>query len=145
MCAGADVHGGRQREDGVINEAVNQVAFADKILLNKIDLVNAQEKASVLSSIRSINAVAKVIETTQSRANLDEVPPLLCRVHAALEPCWHRAVACCTQAGRRWGALVSCHASPGAGVGRQVTASVHNGACWLLGSSSASGPSRSRT
>jgi G3E family GTPase len=50
------------------------VAFADKILLNKIDLVNAQEKASVLNSIRSINAVAQVIETTQSRANLDQVP-----------------------------------------------------------------------
>ncbi len=71
------MHGGRQREEGVINEAVNQVAFADKILLNKIDLVNAQEKASVLSSIRSINAVAKVIETTQSRANLDEVAPVV--------------------------------------------------------------------
>ena len=61
------------REEGVINEAVKQVAFADKILLNKIDLVNAQEKASVLNSIRSINAVAQVIETTQSRANHDQL------------------------------------------------------------------------
>ena len=69
----ADEHCWRQREEGVINEAVNQVAFADKILINKIDLVNAQEKASVLNSIRSINAVAQVIETTQSRANLDQV------------------------------------------------------------------------
>ena len=62
-----------EREAGVINEAVSQVAFADKILLNKVDLVGAQEKASVVSSIRSINSIAKVIETTQARANLDEL------------------------------------------------------------------------
>ena len=61
------------REEGVINEAVNQVAFADKILLNKIDLVNAQEKACVVSSLRSINAVAHIIETSHSKANLDEL------------------------------------------------------------------------
>ena len=61
------------REDGVINEAVNQIAFADKILLNKIDLVTAQEKAAVLNSIRSINSVAHVIETTHSKANLDQL------------------------------------------------------------------------
>lgn len=61
------------REDGVINEAVNQIAFADKILLNKIDLVNAQEKAGVLNSIRSINSVAHIIETTHSKANLDQL------------------------------------------------------------------------
>jgi len=61
------------REEGVINEAVNQVAFADKILLNKVDLVNAQEKASVINSIRSINGLAHIIETTHSKANLDEL------------------------------------------------------------------------
>lgn len=37
-----------------------KVAFADKILLNKIDLVTAAEKAEVKKTIRSINAVAKV-------------------------------------------------------------------------------------
>jgi G3E family GTPase len=80
------------------------VAFADKILLNKIDLVNAQEKASVLNSIRSINAVAQVMETTQSRANLDQVPRTLAssfRVAATLsafDPC-------------RWCRLKAPHAS----------------------------------
>ena len=61
------------RPTGVVNEAVNQVAFADKILLNKIDLVTPEEKAKVRESLASINAMAKVIETQQSRANLDEL------------------------------------------------------------------------
>ncbi len=40
-------HLDEQRPDGVVNEAVQQVAFADKILLNKIDLVSPEEKAEV--------------------------------------------------------------------------------------------------
>jgi G3E family GTPase len=55
------------REDGVINEAVNQIAFSDRILLNKVDLVTTQQKAAVYDSIRSINALAHVIETKQCR------------------------------------------------------------------------------
>ncbi len=55
------------REDGVINEAVNQIAFSDRILLNKVDLVTPQQKAAVYDSIRSINALAHVIETKQCR------------------------------------------------------------------------------
>ena len=68
------------------------MAFADKILLNKIDLVNAQEKASVLNSIRSINAVAQVIETTQSRANLDQVPSIPRVFVQGVAARWARAV-----------------------------------------------------
>jgi G3E family GTPase len=40
-------HLDEQRPDGVVNEAVQQVAFADKILLNKVDLVSAEEKSKV--------------------------------------------------------------------------------------------------
>eukprot|EP00960_Hanusia_phi_P026417 746239-Hanusia_phi.AAC.11 len=47
------------REAGVINEAVNQIAFADKILLNKVDLVSQEEKSTVRKSIKSINATAQ--------------------------------------------------------------------------------------
>uniref|UniRef100_A0A7S0VMP5 CobW C-terminal domain-containing protein n=1 Tax=Hemiselmis tepida TaxID=464990 RepID=A0A7S0VMP5_9CRYP len=61
------------RESDVVNEAVQQVAFADKILLNKIDLVNEDEKKKVKRSLKSINATAKVIECQQSRVNLDEL------------------------------------------------------------------------
>lgn len=47
------------RGEGIVNEAVQQVAFADKILLNKIDLVDATEKSNVqLSCISSFSLVA---------------------------------------------------------------------------------------
>mmetsp|Transcript_39343 Transcript_39343/g.77045 ORF Transcript_39343/g.77045 Transcript_39343/m.77045 type:complete len:531 (+) Transcript_39343:99-1691(+) len=61
------------READVVNEAVQQVAFADKILLNKIDLVNDEEKKKVKRSLRSINSTARVIECQNSRVDLDQL------------------------------------------------------------------------
>ena len=46
------LHLDEKKEDGFVNEAVQQVAFADKILLNKLDLVTSDEKAAVISRIR---------------------------------------------------------------------------------------------
>lgn len=61
------------KPEGVENEAVEQVAFADKILLNKIDLVSDEEKAAVVEKIRSINKFADIIETRQSAVDLDRI------------------------------------------------------------------------
>lgn len=46
-------------------EAKNQIAFADVIVLNKIDLVTAEELASVEAAIRAINPYAKLHKTTR--------------------------------------------------------------------------------
>ena len=51
----------------------SKVAFADKILLNKVDLVTPEEKSAVLSKIRSINKLAEVIETSYSAVDLSRV------------------------------------------------------------------------
>ena len=40
------------RPEGTVNEAVQQVAFADRLLLNKIDLVTEAEKDAVKAEIR---------------------------------------------------------------------------------------------
>jgi len=61
------------KPEGNVNEALQQVAFADKILLNKIDLVTEEEKLRVKERIGSINKFAKIIETTKSRAPLDQI------------------------------------------------------------------------
>lgn len=50
-----------------------QIAFADKILLNKIDLVSSEEKDVVISRIRGINKTVQIIECQQSRADLDQI------------------------------------------------------------------------
>eukprot|EP00937_MAST-01D_sp_MAST-1D-sp2_P004772 g4772.t1 len=56
-----------------VNEAVQQVAHADRILLNKVDLVNDEEKAAVREELRAINSFARVIECHQSSVPLDQV------------------------------------------------------------------------
>jgi G3E family GTPase len=62
-----------KKPDGSINEALQQVAFADKILLNKIDLVTKDEKEALEARLRTINKFATVIETERSRAPLDKI------------------------------------------------------------------------
>jgi G3E family GTPase len=54
-------------------EAKNQIAFADVILLNKTDLVAAQELSEVEARIRGINPYAKVHKTERCRIALPEV------------------------------------------------------------------------
>lgn len=49
---------------GDLNEAVNQIAFADVVLLNKIDLVSREELDAARDLIRSINITADVVEVT---------------------------------------------------------------------------------
>ena len=58
-------------DDG--EEAEEQVAFADVILLNKIDLVDEAQLAAVEARIRRINPYAKVYHTTRSRIELAEI------------------------------------------------------------------------
>lgn len=61
------------KPDGAVNEAQQQVAFADKILLNKIDLVSEEEKKIVIERLASLNKFAEVIETTKSQAPLGRI------------------------------------------------------------------------
>ena len=54
-------------------EAKNQIAFADVILINKTDLVSADELGDVEARIRSINPYAKVHKTERAKIALDQV------------------------------------------------------------------------
>lgn len=72
-CKHLEAHLDEKKPDGSINEALHQVAFADKILLNKIDLVTAEEKTALEARLRTINKFATVIETTRSQAPLDKI------------------------------------------------------------------------
>lgn len=58
-------HVNRHLEDassGDLNEAVNQIAFADVVLLNKIDLVTRDELEKARDLVRSINVTADLTE-----------------------------------------------------------------------------------
>ncbi|NBX65514.1 MAG: GTP-binding protein [Proteobacteria bacterium] len=54
-------------------EAEDQIAFADVIILNKLDLVTKEELAEVESRIRSINPYASVHTSTKSQVDLNVV------------------------------------------------------------------------
>ena len=47
-------------EGGTASEAQRQVAYADKILLNKIDLVDSATLQAIQERLRTINAAAEV-------------------------------------------------------------------------------------
>mmetsp|Transcript_28663 Transcript_28663/g.39589 ORF Transcript_28663/g.39589 Transcript_28663/m.39589 type:complete len:411 (+) Transcript_28663:192-1424(+) len=67
------VHLEEEKPEGAVNEAVQQVAFADRILLNKTDLVSADELSEIKSVIKSINGFAEVIECQQSKVPLSKI------------------------------------------------------------------------
>jgi len=61
------------KPEGVENEAVEQVAFADRLILNKTDLVNEEELLAVEKKLRDINKFTPIIRSTQSKVSVDQV------------------------------------------------------------------------
>ena len=67
-------HLDEKKADGAINESVCQVAFADRLLLNKVDLVPSEKKLQeVESRLRSINSFAPIQRCTKSNVSVDQV------------------------------------------------------------------------
>lgn len=62
-----------QKPEGVENEAVEQVAFADVLVINKTDLVSATELTELKAELQSINKVAKIFECYNSRVPIDKI------------------------------------------------------------------------
>ncbi|GAA5975932.1 hypothetical protein JCM21900_004670 [Sporobolomyces salmonicolor] len=58
------------RPDGSYNEAQRQVATADVILLNKVDLVTLSDVSRIESTLHSINSTAVIHRTTRSTLDL---------------------------------------------------------------------------
>ena len=58
------------KPDGVENEAVEQIAFADKIVLNKIDLVDSEHVDRVSRRIRAINAPVEILPAEHAQVPL---------------------------------------------------------------------------
>jgi G3E family GTPase len=61
------------KPEGVENEAVEQIAFADRIILNKTDLVGDARLADIRSRVRAINAAAEIIPTAHADIDLGRI------------------------------------------------------------------------
>jgi G3E family GTPase len=60
-------------EEGKVNEAYQQVAFCDKMLLNKLDLVTSDEAIRTKERLRDINKFAKILPAVKSRVKMSEL------------------------------------------------------------------------
>ena len=54
-------------------EAREQVAFADRIILNKVDLVSAEDLAVVESRLRALNPLAPITRAERANVPLDQI------------------------------------------------------------------------
>mmetsp|Transcript_24464 Transcript_24464/g.81299 ORF Transcript_24464/g.81299 Transcript_24464/m.81299 type:complete len:398 (-) Transcript_24464:9-1202(-) len=66
-------HLDEEKPEGAENEAVEQVAFADRILLNKTDLVSEEDLLRVEKRLKSINSQAPVQRCTKAEVSPDWV------------------------------------------------------------------------
>jgi G3E family GTPase len=58
----------RDRAEGIKNEPAAQLAFADRIILNKVDLVPEEaEREALKRELRAFNPLAEIIESVQSQ------------------------------------------------------------------------------
>ena len=64
---------GENDQRTLVDLLVEQIEFANVILLNKVDLVSKKELEIVRAVIRGLNAKAKIIETSNSKVVLKEV------------------------------------------------------------------------
>jgi G3E family GTPase len=80
--------------EGVGDKALDQIAFADKLVLNKTDLVDAAELDAVESRLRGINATADILRATYASVDLDRIlgTNAFATTHtAAVDPDWLEA------------------------------------------------------
>ncbi len=62
-----------EKPKGVVNEAQRQVAFADRIIVNKTDLVSTEYLSELEQQIYSHNSVATVLRAERSRVDLEGI------------------------------------------------------------------------
>ena len=64
---------GEADERTLVDLLVEQIEFANVIVLNKVDLVSEKELKIIRAVIRGLNAKAKIIETNHSKVAMNEV------------------------------------------------------------------------
>ena len=64
---------GPEDERTIVDLLVDQIEFADVIVLNKIDMVTSAELGMARAIVRALNADARIIDTSESRVALRDV------------------------------------------------------------------------
>lgn len=76
----------------MVDLLVEQIEFADVVVINKVEDVTPEQLARVRIVVRGLNADARIIETSQSRVELDQVlnTRLFNDEKAQEHPLWHK-------------------------------------------------------
>ena len=86
----AMMHLDEEKPEGVVNEALEQVAFADRLVMNKTDLVTEAQLKSIEARVKTINNLATVQRAEKAQVDLDFVLGIggfdLDRVQDVIEP-----------------------------------------------------------
>lgn len=69
----ASMHLDEVKPEGIVNEALEQVAFADRLIINKTDLVNEAEIRTIENRVRTINDLATIQRAEKAAVDLDFV------------------------------------------------------------------------
>jgi G3E family GTPase len=59
--------------DGIDNQAVDQILAADRIIINKIDLVGEGDIAALETRMRGLNATASIIRSSYAKVDLEKI------------------------------------------------------------------------
>ncbi|WP_261544092.1 CobW family GTP-binding protein [Burkholderia multivorans] len=59
--------------DGRDNQAVDQIVCADRIVINKVDLVDAADVESLSARLRELNATAEIVTSSYAQVDLDRI------------------------------------------------------------------------
>ncbi|PRW21134.1 putative GTP-binding -like isoform A [Chlorella sorokiniana] len=68
-----ELHLDEEKPEGVVNEAMEQIAYADRIILNKTDLVEASDLERLEERIAAINSMAQIRRAQKSEVPIDYV------------------------------------------------------------------------
>lgn len=59
--------------DGRDNQAVDQLVCADRVVINKVDLVTPAEIGALMHRVRGLNATAEIVTSSYARVDLDRI------------------------------------------------------------------------
>jgi G3E family GTPase len=62
-----------EKPEGTENEAVEQIAFADRIIINKVDLVSPEDLLNVTNRVRQINRHVDITYADHAKVELDHI------------------------------------------------------------------------
>jgi len=68
-----EAHLDEEKPDGVVNEAAAQLAFADRLLLNKTDLVSSADLPRIEARLRAVNAFAPIERCAHGQVSVKSV------------------------------------------------------------------------